>query len=116
MPSTGLHGEYVLNENSINNNVTRISPGAYALGRIEGNTFYIAYVGRSDSDIKSRLKDHIGNYSYFKYDYFSTAKLAFDKECELYHDFGSSVSLDNKIHPDRPKNSNWECPRCTIFD
>jgi len=26
------------------------------------------------------------------------------------------VILDNDIHPDRPDNSNWECPVCDIFD
>lgn len=33
-----------------------------------------------------------------------------------YHDFGENKKLRNKIHPDRPKNSSWECPCCTIFD
>ena len=47
---------------------------------------------------------------------FKIAKAAFEKECQNYHDFGGSKKLDNKIHPDRPKDKDYECPVCDIFD
>jgi len=112
MPSTGLDGPYPLTQPSITKNVTKKSPGAYALGKTENNTFYVSYVGRGDTDVADRLADHIGEYDEFKFGYFSSAKTAFEKECNLYHDFSG---LDNKIHPARPDNSNWKCPRCTVF-
>ena len=113
MPSSGLRGPYKLSTTSVNLNVTCTSPGAYALGYTKNNTFYIKYVGRSDSDVNDRLKDHVSDYSQFKFEYYSTAKLAFEKECRLYHDFDPT---DNDVHPARPRGKTWECPVCTIFD
>lgn len=115
MPKSGLKGSYPLNNDTIDEKVTRKSAGAYALGRTEEKSFYIKYVGRSDSDINSRLKDWVGKYPRFKFDYYSSPKAAFEKECNLYHDFGESELLDNDIHPQRPDNSDWKCPRCKIF-
>lgn len=114
MPSTGLKGSYPLTANKIDEVVTKISSGVYALGTLEGSTFYVEYVGRSDTDLNDRLKDHAdaGKYSHFKYDYF-TVKEAFEKECSLYHDFEPS---GNKNHPDRPNGKNYRCPVCPIFD
>jgi hypothetical protein len=65
--------------------------------------------------VNGRLKNWIGGrYPYFKFDYFGSAKAAFEKECHLFHDFGET-SLDNKVHPTGPENSNWKCPRCRHF-
>jgi len=118
MPSSGLKGPYPLTKEEIDHVVTRISPGAYALGEVRNRIFYISYVGRSDDDINSRLKDWVGKkYKSFKFDYFSSPKAAFEKECKLWHDFGGPRgSLDNKKHPDRPERTNWKCPVCSIFD
>ena len=113
MPSSELQGSYPLTDAEIDTQVTQISAGAYALGYTKESTFYIGYVGRSDDDVNDRLKKHVGNYKRFKYGYFSSAKAAFGKECDLYHDFKPK---DNKIHPARPNNSNWSCPRCAVFD
>lgn len=112
-----MNGPYVFNNETINKEVTRTSAGNYALGYIEDNRFIVQYVGRADSDVAARLKQHIGeNYKRFKFSYATSPKAAFEKECENYHDFGEKGTLDNKIHPDRPKNSGWKCPKCTIFD
>ena len=113
MASTGLRGSFPLTENGIDSNVTRTSPGAYALGRVEDGTFYVSRVGRSDSNVNSRLHDHISDYPRFKYEYYSSAKTAFEKECRLYHDFKPPA---NKVHPARPQGSNWKCSACNIFD
>ena len=113
MPSSGLKGSYPLTDQGIDENVTKASPGAYACGHVKDNSFYVDYVGRSDDNVAGRLKDHVGKYARFKYEYYASAKTAFEKECKLYHDFNPS---DNKIHPARPSGSGWKCPRCSAFD
>ena len=113
MASSGLRGPYPLTEDGINENVTRRSPGVYALGYSKNRKFHIKYVGRSDSDVGGRLHDHEGTHSQFKFEYYASSKAAFEKECHLYHDFDPP---ENKIHPDRPAGKDWECPVCTIFD
>jgi hypothetical protein len=76
--------------------------------------FNVFYVGRSDTDVAGRLKQHAAEwYPQFFYEYYPSSKAAFEKECNLYHDFNPP---DNKAHPARPQNSNWKCPRCKIFD
>ncbi len=78
MPSTGLKGSYPLSEEKINTEVTKTSAGAYALGNVADDTFYVEYVGRSDSDINSRLQQHVGKYKRFKYDYYASPKATFE--------------------------------------
>ena len=114
MSSTGWPESFTLNKDTISSVVTRVSPGAYALGTLNGDTFYVAYVGRSDGDLAQRLKFWVGRYTHFKAGYSESPRAAFIKECNLYHDFGEH-ELDNKVHPDRPENSSWKCPRCKIF-
>ncbi len=112
MPITGLKGPYTLDNETIDRVVTRTSPGAYALGSVRNNTFYVRYVGRSDNDINARLKGWVGKYPKFKYEYYNSPKAAFEKECNLWHDFKPP---DNDRHPQRPNGTNWKCPRCDIF-
>lgn len=112
MASSGLRGPFRLDSSAISGEITRTSAGAYALGRMDGNTFLISYVGRADSDVAKRLSQHVGEYAVFKYEYYASPKAAFEKECELYHMFGGE---DNQIHPRRPDNAGWLCPRCRTF-
>ena len=114
-----MEGPFVFSATKIDEEVTKKAAGNYALGyKNEESVFIVKYVGRADSDLNKRLKDHIGeNYKYFKYSYATSPKAAFEKECENYHDFGENKKLDNEIHPDRPSNSkDWSCPRCNIYD
>jgi hypothetical protein len=114
MPTSGLLGPYDLTSIGVSKAVTRTSPGAYALGKTENGTFYLHYVGRSDGDVAARLQTHVSKwYPHFKFDYFSSAMAAFEKECHLYHDFTPG---DNDVHPARPRDANWKCPACRIFD
>ena len=117
MATSGLRGPFTLSNTSIDKEVTRTSPGAYALGQNDasGATFHINYVGRSDGDVNARLKQHVGKYKQFKYEYYSSPRAAFEKECHLWHDFGAPPT-DNAVHPARPANSGWSCPRCNVFD
>lgn len=115
MASLGMEGPYKLDTETIETNVTRTSVGNYALGRKdEEGTFLVGYVGRSDSDVRARLKSWVGETKrpLFKFSYATSPKAAFEKECENYHDFNPP---DNDVHPDRPDDSDWCCPRCDIF-
>lgn len=109
-----MYGPYLLSLKKINDQVTRTSPGVYILL----NIFKLdRRVGRSDKDLKRRLKNWVGKYWWFKFDYCTSPKNAFERECNLYHYYGSkNGALDNENHPQRPTGTNWKCPKCSIFD
>ena len=115
-----MDGPYELTRESIDNTVTRTSPGNYALGRDTKKGLLVYYVGRSDDDVGGRLRDWVGEkparYAYFKYSYATSPKAAFEKECQNYHEFGGKEKLDNASHPQRSEGTDWECPTCDIFD
>ena len=125
MGSLNMDGPYDFNNDSIDINVTKVCGGNYALGiedKITSN-FHVTYVGRSDSDVKDRLKKQLSqtknitskyetkNIS-FKYSYASSQKEAFDKECFNYHSFVRSKKLTNSGHPEKPMDVSWKCPVC----
>jgi len=116
MASLSMEGPCTLDYGTIEAKITRTSPGNYALGeKNDSGTFLVGYVGRADTDVKTRLKSWVDKTKkpLFKFSYASSAKAAFEKECENYHDFNPP---SNDIHPDRPNGSSWKCPRCKIFD
>ena len=53
--SLAMSGSYPLSDAAIDEAMTRTSPGNYALGYMDGDTFSVFYVGRSDSDVRRRL-------------------------------------------------------------
>ncbi len=109
-----MNGPFALTRAVIDGEVTRVSPGAYEL--LMSHSGRVKYVGRSDDDLNARLKQWVDSkYSYFKFEYCPSPKAAFEKECTLYHYHGGSEKLDNEIHPQRPANSDWQCPKCGIF-
>ncbi|MCK5282998.1 MAG: hypothetical protein KAK00_06320 [Nanoarchaeota archaeon] len=119
MATLNMNGPYELSTLQIDKLITKKSAGNYALGYSQDGSFYVLYVGRSDSDLRARLHSWIGEnakYKRFMYSYAESPKSAFEKECHNYHDFGGKAKLDNEVHPDRPENSGWKCPRCKIFD
>ena len=58
--SLEMGGSYPLNDEAIDEALTRTSPGNYALGYMDGDTFDVFYVGRSDSDVRQRLHEWVG--------------------------------------------------------
>ena len=73
MRSLGMNGPYPLSDEAIDAALTRTSPGNYALGYMEGDTFNVFYVGRSDSDVRERLHEWVGMPSRYE-NYASPAK------------------------------------------
>jgi hypothetical protein len=110
---SGLRGPFQLSDCAIDQEVIRRSPGAYVLDDSEdGLNFQAAYVGRSEIDVNNQLHVHVGTYHRFKYEYCDSPRTAFERECGLYHDFESDGML---LHPLRPPDSGWRCPRCRLF-
>lgn len=114
---------YELSEEIINQIIEPNRIGNYAYGYLNDNgSFIVKYVGRSDSDLKSRIKhglqDRLNDesckkYERFKFSYASSVKEAYDKECRNFHDFGGDRGLLNNInHPDKPNNVNCVCLVC----
>ena len=120
MASLQMNGVYELTTEKIDEVINRKSAGNYALGENKPDGFYVSYVGRSDTDVNERLKKWVreksDKYKHFKFSYASSPKAAFEKECKNYHEFCENESSDNDIHPQRPDNTNWECPNCDVFD
>jgi hypothetical protein len=119
MRSLEMRGSYPLSDQAIDNALTRPSPGNYALGYMEDNTFKVFFVGRSDADVRKRLHEWVGmpsryekyaspakaswnadsSYTRFAYSYAPSAEAAFEKECRNYDDFGGNCELDNERRP-----------------
>jgi hypothetical protein len=118
LQSTDIAGPFRLTPQKITEVVTEISPGNFTLGRIWEDRFQVHYVGRADEDVAKQLQDlamHDHRYGAFTFSYAPTAKAAFDRECEDFHDFGASEELDNPRHPERPAKTDWLCPRCDHY-
>lgn len=116
MARLNMEGPYKLDTNAIDKKITQKKEGNYALGKLNDQEHFIPkYVGRSDSDVGKRIKDHLEEgYTHFMFSYATSPKAAFLKECNNYHDF--ERQLHNKRHPDRPDNSkDWNCPQCDIY-
>jgi hypothetical protein len=107
-----MNGPYPLTAAAIDARLPRISPGNYALGYLDGDTFLVFFVGRSDFDVKRGLHDWVGaptrarvggraddGYTHFAYSYAPSAEAAFGKEWRNYDDFGGYDGLDNADPP-----------------
>jgi hypothetical protein len=110
----GLYGPHPLRQDTIKELLILASPGTYVLGDAGTEGFRARRVGRSDYDVAARLREFVGFYSAFKFTYCDSARVAFERECELYHAF--AASLDSPLHPSRRSYSVWRCPHCSLFD
>ena len=55
----GMSGSFPLTDSAIDAQLTRTAPGNYALGYLEGHSFVVFYVGRSDADVRGRLHEWV---------------------------------------------------------
>jgi hypothetical protein len=110
-----MEGPYPLTEEDIDSRVEERT-GNYALGVAGKNIMVVKYIGRSDTNLNKRLKEHIKEgYKDFEYVYTSDPTSAYKKECQDYHVFtNNGFILDNKNHPGKPKNAplTLSCPVC----
>ena len=98
-----LLGPYPLS--NIDMYVIANSIGSYILSRGSNAAHY---VGRSDTDLNSRLKSHLGKgYVSFWFETASSSLEAYSSECVLYHKYNPP---DNDVHPAVPPMASWKCP------
>lgn len=118
-------GPYRLTDDEINANVESYKIGNYAFGYLnDKGVFVVRYVGRSDTDLRTRIKhgivdrrtnSEVYQYEYFKFSYADTSAEAYIKECKNYHDFGGDRGkLLNANHPDAPNGLEIDCPFCKM--
>lgn len=91
----------------VNIYVTQTAPGIYVLSR---DSRTASYVGRSDTDVASRIKQSASEgygYTHFWFEYATSPRDAYLKECEYYHKYNPP---DNDSHPAVPFGTNWRCP------
>lgn len=76
----------------------------------------LAYIGRSDRDLRRRLvvHAHYGRADYFEFDLHTDVRRAFDTECALFHACVGATT--NLIHPASPSGTNMRCFVCEAFD
>ena len=77
--------------------------------------FHIKKVSHVDGDLGKELRKFIGKYSGFRFKFCRSTRNAYDKECEIYHNF---KPIENIKHPVKPKNTKFYCSviNCTGFD
>jgi len=93
MGSLEMNGSYPLDDEAIDEMVSRTSPGNYALGYMDADTFMVFYVGRSDRDVKRRLHEWVGAPS--KYEkYAPSAQAAWGSRRRGYLPQGTAPALD----------------------
>ena len=100
-----MRGPYSLSE--VDDYVKNNSPGAYILSS-DGKVAH--YVGRSDSDLASRISNSARertDYKFFWFEYATSPMQAFYLECEWYHKY---MPTDNINHPSVPPGTYWRCP------
>ncbi len=108
-----MYGPLPLTPQAIEAYVDANSIGVYILA--DGSN-QARYVGRSDENLRQRLKGWAGRYSSFYFEYARLPMEAFLRECELFHKYGGDEgALDNRAHPACPKGCGQACPRCREF-
>lgn len=122
MASLNMGISYNLTYEEIDRVVSEERIGNYAYGYLnEKGVFIVCYVGRSDTDLKKRIKHGIEDmkadptcpYERFKFSYASSIQEAYEKECRNYHDFGGEDGyLRNEVHPSKPEHYGGICPVC----
>lgn len=107
---TRLLGPFELSYETLGTVLPKAQGGVYTLGHVDATgTFRVRSVGRDDRDLRSRLQSLIGGGSKFKFAPVESDREAFELECELFHSLRPPANI---IHPDRPKESDWQCPVC----
>ena len=86
--------------------MTRIAPGVYLLSSSRKKA---DYVGRSDVDVGSRIKQSatMGDYTHFWFEYATSPRDAYRKKCKYYHQYDPD---DNINHPAVPPFTDYRCP------
>ena len=69
--------------------------------------FQIRKVSHVDGDLGKELRNYVGKFSGFRFKFFRSTRNAYDKECQIYHQF---KPIKNITHPIRPRHTKFVCP------
>ena len=69
--------------------------------------FQIRKVSHVDGDLGKELRNYVGKFSGFRFKFFRSTRNAYDKECQIYHQF---KPIKNIAHPVRPRHTKFVCP------
>ena len=88
------------------------SASVFVLGGIRKSAdgkfrFQIRKVSHVEGDLGKELRNYIGEFSGFRFKFFRSTRNAYDKECQIYHQF---KPIKNITHPIRPKHTKFVCP------
>lgn len=124
MASLSMGISYDLTYDEVDRVVASGHIGNYAYGYLNDKGFFIVrYVGRSDTDLRERIKHGIEDmnadpncrFERFKFSYAKSVGEAYEKECKNYHDFGGDRGfLKNRVHPAKPDGYVGSCPICNV--
>ena len=115
IPKSGLGKPMPLEELTIQEEVDRSkdwsSASVFVLGgvRKDGDgklRFHIRKVSHVDGDLGKELRKFIGKYSGFRFKFFRSTRNAYDRECQIYHNF---KPIENIKHPVKPKDTKFNC-------
>lgn len=112
-----MKGTYSLTEGQIDSNVLA-QAGTYVLANTNNNAIY---VGRADTDLNNRVKDHLpqnevnicikrSGVTVFYFEHTQSSKDAYILECDWYHKYRPTC---NAAHPAKGF-LNWFCPICGL--
>ncbi len=110
---TNLKGPHELSFDTLEQVLAKARTGIFALGYVDQTgRFRVQSVGRDDYDLRARLCELIGSSVMFKFATMTSARDAFEQECELFHSLRPPSTV---IHPSRPSGTDWRCPHCLQF-
>jgi hypothetical protein len=69
--------------------------------------FRIRWVSHVDGNLGVELRKYIGQFKAFRFKFFRSTHTAFERECQIYHDFRPR---ENAVHPTRPRHTRFKCP------
>jgi hypothetical protein len=116
LSNSGLGKLMSLNEDTILREVDKCvgwsSSSVFVLGVIRAGIdgkpkFQIRWVKHVDGNLGVELRKHIGKFKAFRFKFFRSTHTAFERECQIYHDF---KPRQNTIHPTRPRHTKFKCP------
>jgi len=108
-----MRGPYPLKTEIVDTVVKKEEPGNYAIGsEAADGAFEVEHLGRSDSNLRARLKlwsSIVAKRMFFKFSYARSRKAAFEKECDEFHAYRTP---GRHVHPAPPNEEDWHCPVC----
>lgn len=103
-----MRGPYLLRPLQVDISIPTHVGGVYCLAR---NSKDVVFVGRTDRDLRDKIKSHWPEYQFFWYEPALSIREAFINHCYAFHKHVDN-DLEAKEHPTPPGSLNLKCPVC----